>query len=137
MKRLLFFMIIALFVTACGGAEPVEEVSTDPTIQLLRPSDGATVKSPVSFSMSAVNYTIEEAGDVNEGAGHFHIIVDHGCVTPGEIVPATEGYNHYGKAQFQAELELEPGDYDICLQVGDGAHAATNITYEISITVEE
>ena len=54
----------------------------------------------------------------------------------GEIIPAAEGFNHFGMGQTETELELEPGEYTLCLQVGDGIHAAVDLVDEITITVE-
>ncbi|MEM8859127.1 MAG: DUF4399 domain-containing protein [Chloroflexota bacterium] len=128
----------AMLLIACGGNRESASVPADsgPVVRFVTPSDGATVSSPVKVRMNAINFTIEEAGEVRENAGHFHIMVNENCVTTGEIIPGTEGFNHYGKAQLEADLELEPGEYTLCLQIGDGLHAATDLTDTISITVE-
>ena len=141
MKRfslLLIVIILGVFaLSACGSnRNSAQEVDTSPVVRFVTPTDGDTVSSPVTVRMNAINFTIEEAGEVRENAGHFHIMVDQACVTEGEIIPGTEGYNHYGKAQLETELELEPGEHTLCLQVGDGLHAATTLIDEITITVE-
>jgi len=141
MKRFPFLLTVILggiiILSACGGnRNSAQEVDTSPVVRFITPADGATVSSPVTVRMNAINFTIEEAGEVRENAGHFHVMVNQECVTEGEIIPGTEGYNHYGKAQLETELELEPGEYKLCLQVGDGLHAATTLIDEISITVE-
>ena len=134
-KLSLLFVLGGLLLIGCGGAEEV--ASTGPSVQIVSPSDGAEVTSPVKFQMAAANYTIEPAGEVKDNHGHFHLLVDTGCMDEGEVIPGTAGYNHYGKGQFEAELELEPGEHTVCLQVGDGVHAATTLTDEITITVTE
>lgn len=94
--------------------------------------------SPVQVEMEAQGITIEpaEAG-VNEGAGHFHIMVDTDCVAPGEIIPDDDQHRHFGNGATSAELELEPGEHTLCLQLGDGAHEAREPTHEITVTVAE
>ena len=64
-------------------------------------------------------------------------MVDVGCVTPGQPIPAagTTGFNHYGKAQTEADLELTPGEHRLCLQAGDGVHIALPVTHEITVVV--
>ncbi len=130
-------LVGVLLLAACGGdRNSAQEVDNSPVVRFVTPQDGATVSSPVTVRMNAINYTIEEAGEVRDNSGHFHIMVNQDCVTDGEIIPGTEGYNHYGKAQLETELELEPGEYTLCLQIGDGLHAATTLIDEIAITVE-
>lgn len=139
---------VVLVAAACGDDEDAVDATTtteapeparqEASVSFASPEDGAEVTSPVRVAMEAAGITIEPAGEVREGGGHFHVMVDVGCVEPGETVPGdTEGYHHFGKAQTEAELELDPGDHTLCLQVGDGAHTALDLTDEITITVAE
>lgn len=100
------------------------------------PEDGATVSSPVDLQFEAENLEVEEAGEVNEGAGHFHVMVDIECVAVGETIPDDEFHLHFGDASTSTQVELEPGEHTLCLQAGDGAHTALDGTEQISITVE-
>lgn len=100
--------------------------------------DGDTVDSPVTVQWGAENFTIEPAGDIHEGAGHLHIIVDADCVAAGATVPADDNHLHFGKAQTEAALELNSGQHTLCLQAADGAHmalAGDGATEVITITV--
>lgn len=88
--------------------------------------------------MSASDFAIEPAGEVRDGAGHFHVMTDVGCVAPGAAIPVeTAGYNHFGKGQVEAELTLPPGEHRLCLQAGNGAHVALDMTHEITVSVVE
>ncbi len=141
MKKLTFYLSILFALTsllaACGGNEPEPQpVDNSPSVRFLLPRDGTTVSSPVEVKMDAINFTIEEAGPVNENAGHFHIMINEDCVENGTIIPADDGHVHFGKAQTETELDLEPGEYTLCLQIGDGLHTATELVDTISITVE-
>lgn len=122
------FAALALALAACGDGGGVS---------FAEPQDGETVSSPVRVVMQSEEITIEEAGEVREGAGHFHIMVDVGCVEPGETIPAdSEQHLHFGDGSTEATVELDPGEHTLCLQVGDGAHTALDATDEITITVE-
>lgn len=122
--QLLKILILALFcltLAACGsnGGSNAEW-----RVFFTNLNDGDTVDSPVTVQWGAENFTIEPAGEVKEGAGHLHIMVDVDCVAAGQIVPADDNHLHYGKAQTEATLELTPGEHTLCLQAADGAHAA-------------
>lgn len=126
--------------TAAAGGDTTEDVtdgeSDDVSVELTSPGDGEEVTSPVTVSMTASGVEIEPAGEARDGAGHFHVMVDVGCVDPGESIPVdTDGYNHFGDGSTETELELEPGEHTLCLQVGDGVHTALDATDEITVTV--
>jgi hypothetical protein len=131
--------LVALLTIAACGSDKVESKSSastsGPRISFTAPTNGATAKSPVAVTMTASNFTIEPAGDVHTGAGHFHVMVDVGCVAAGTPIPKDDSHVHLGKAQLSTELVLSPGPHKLCLQLGDGAHTALGITDEISITV--
>ena len=91
--------------------------------------------TPVRVTMDAVGFTVEPAGDVTDGAGHFHLIVDDACLPAGEQIPADETHIHLADGASETELDLEAGEHTLCLQAGDGQHAALGLTDEITITV--
>ena len=68
---LAFATCVFLLLAGCGDEETAASVS------LTSPSDGETVAGSVELVMAADAFTIEEAGEVNDGAGHFHVVV-HG-----------------------------------------------------------
>jgi hypothetical protein len=143
-------MAVAGFVLAgCGndettqGTAPESSVTTAaPTtvapakaVKFLEPTDGAKVAGPVKVRMEATGFTIEPAGEVKEGAGHFHIIVDGDCVAVGQVIPKDDTHLHYGMGQTEAEITLGAGSHTLCLQAGDGAHTALDLTDKITIEV--
>jgi len=126
--------------TACGSDDPpaaTPALSVPPrSVQITSPADKATVTSPIKIVMAATGFAIEPAGPPRDGAGHFHVMVDVGCVSPGAPIPVgATGFNHFGKAQTETELTLEPGEHRLCLQAGDGTHVALGLTDEISVVV--
>ncbi|HUF31798.1 MAG TPA: DUF4399 domain-containing protein, partial [Acidimicrobiales bacterium] len=150
---------LALLATACGDDDQqpamsgdVAESETDTTVtpddtdttasasegsaSLSAPEDGATVARRFTVEMTAEGIEIEPAGEVRDGAGHFHVMVDAGCVEPGEAIPKDDQHLHFGGGQLEAQLFLEPGEHELCLQVADGAHVALPITDEITVNVD-
>ncbi|CAN5814606.1 hypothetical protein BH23ACT12_BH23ACT12_02810 [soil metagenome] len=134
-----------MMLAACGnnedtggaleGSPPASPESA--SVAFTSPEDGASVGSPVKIEMEAEGLTLEPASEgINENAGHLHVMIDTDCVPQGEVIPADDAHVHYGMAQTEAELNLEPGEHELCLQAADGAHVALPITSTISITVE-
>lgn len=124
-------LMSTMLISACSGSAE--------RVFFVEPEDGATVASPVEFLMGAENFIIEPSGEINDGAGHLHILIDVDCTAAGEIVPADDNHVHFGKGQTAAELELAPGEHKLCLQAADGSHTALEgegMTHEITITVE-
>jgi len=83
------------------------------------------------------------AGEAVVGEGHLHVLVDHEGFEEGETIPGPapeaeeDGIYHWGDGQSEGEIELEPGEYDLTLIIGDGPHRAYGEADEITITVEE
>lgn len=99
------------------------------------PADGETVAGGVRMTMAAEGITIEEAGEAREGAGHFHVIADDACTATGETIGKDADHVHFGKAQAEGVIYLEPGSHDLCLQVGDGVHTALDVTDTVTVEV--
>lgn len=93
------------------------------------------MESPFTVTMEADRLTIEQAGQVREGAGHFHLMVDAGCVSAGQEIPEDGAHLHFGDGSAETELDLPAGEHSLCLQAGDGDHTALGLTDEITITV--
>ena len=100
--------------------------------------DGAVVSSPVKVEMGVEGITIKPAGELVEGTGHHHIIINEGPTPFGTVVGADATHIHFGKGQEETELELEPGEYTLTLQFADGFHRSygENMSTTIKITVE-
>lgn len=110
-------------------------VDDSPSVAFLEPAKGATVTSPVAVELAAFNFTVEPAGEVREGAGHLHVMVDVPCLAPGEVIPKDDQHVHLGTGQTETELTLAPGEHTLCLQAADGIHTALDITREVTFTV--
>jgi hypothetical protein len=132
-------LLVLLPAAACGGSDSDEADGGEPiataAVSIASPEDGATVESTFRVAMEAEGFTIEPAGDVTDGAGHFHLMVDGDCIAPGEPIPADDAHVHLADGASEAELTLPDGEHTLCLQAGDGRHAALDHTDEITVTV--
>lgn len=128
-----------LVLTACGDDDPAVTASPadsdKATVAITEPADGAALFGTVALKMTAEGVTIEPAGAINEGAGHFHVIADKGCVAAGSPIPRNADHVHLGAGQSEAKIHLGPGSHELCLQVGDGAHIAKDITDTVKVDV--
>lgn len=118
------------------GEAPIE-YDSDASVVFETPVDGATAANGVTVSMTAENFTIEESGETNDNAGHFHIMIDEGPVETGETIPADDSHLHYGDGSSRTVLDFNPGSYELTLQVADGQHRALPLTDTVEVTVEE
>jgi len=121
----------------------IEDQPDDTAATFVTPEDGDTVSSPVSIEGDVEGIELAPAGSKAIGEGHLHVLVDRECFEEGRIIygPSSsaqaDGVYHWGDGQSEDEIELEPGEYDLCLQISDGTHRAFGDTDEITITVEE
>lgn len=151
----------ALVLAACGGDDAADDASEDGmdgmdmeaderysvdqqsgAASFGNLTDGDTVTTPVAVEMLAEGVDIVPAGAPAVGEAHFHIMRDIPCVDTGTLIPgpseedAEAGYLHFGDGSTEAALDLAPGEYTLCIQLGDGAHVGFGDTQTITITVE-
>jgi hypothetical protein len=145
---------LALLLSACaddGAEEPAEEPGAagysvddqpDAEASFVSPADGDTVASPVAVELAAEGAELAPAGEPAVGEGHLHVLVDIGCYDGGEVIPGpsdedeAEGRFHLGDGSDAREIDLEPGTYELCVQLADGVHQAFGATETITVTVE-
>ena len=134
-------------VTAQATAEATMEMTPEATAGVVAPrvffrvpTDNAIVPPTFTVKMGAEGLTVEPAGDIHDGAGHFHILVDTPFIEAGQLIPKDETHLHFGQGQTEAQLELTPGDHVLRLQFADGVHTALEgdqYRAEIHVTVVE
>jgi Domain of unknown function (DUF4399) len=118
-----------------GDSNAGDDDEAGPTVAFTSLVDGASVAGGVELAMTADGVTIEEAGEVHGGAGHFHVVADAGCIPEGESIVRDADHVHFGGGQTDGVIYLEPGTHELCLQVGDGVHLALDITYQATVEV--
>jgi hypothetical protein len=116
--NLLGICIVALLgVIGCGKEEKPKG-----RVFFSEPKDGAEINGPVKVVMGVEGMEIKPAGEVIEGAGHHHILINRDFMPAGQVIPTDDNHKHFGKGQTEAELNLSPGDYKLTLQFADGLH---------------
>lgn len=132
------YLLVLLALSVCGKKEETPAPKAAMRVSFVEPANGATVSSPVKVKMSVEGMTVEPAGKIVPGTGHFHVIIDKPPVAEGTLVPADDAHKHYGKGQTEAELVLKPGKHKLVLQFADGEHKSYGdaMAETIEITVK-
>jgi hypothetical protein len=104
--------------------------------------DGATVTSPVFLEFGMVGMNVAPAGEVMEGTGHHHLLIDTPLsdLVPGEPLAATGQVLHFGDGSTSTTLEFAPGTYTLQLLAANGMHVPADpmvASAPITITVQE
>lgn len=148
MKRILFYTIIAAIAVACTSKTTNEsttetdnvaettESKVEPEVFFILPRNGDVVSSPVKITMGVKGMEVEPAGEVREGKGHHHLIINGSYIEKGTVVPANDTHIHYGKGQTEVELELPPGKHTITMQFADGVHVSYGESMSSTIEIE-
>lgn len=138
-------LAISLFLVSCSNSSaPTEEAATASEtpggrVFIVSPVDGATVSSPVTVAFGLDNFLLAPAGTFEPGTGHHHLLIDTDLPPLNQPVPSDANHLHFGKAQSEASIELEPGSHTLQLLLGDGSHIPHNdalISGVITVTVE-
>ena len=136
---------IALMVLGCGGggdtqeadAGMAEEAAVPARVTITQLADGAVVDAgPVLFVMETEGLEIVEAGNMNPGTGHHHLVVN-GDIDWALPIPNDPGVHyHMGLAQTEFTIEdLTPGEHRVISVVADGVHIPLDPPVADTITI--
>lgn len=100
--------------------------------------DGQTVKSPFTVEMGVEGIALDTAGTVRQASGHHHILINLDSMVTGQGIPMDSTHLHFGKAQRETELKLNPGKYKLTLQYADGLHRSygSKMATSVNVTVQ-
>mmetsp|Transcript_4110 Transcript_4110/g.4663 ORF Transcript_4110/g.4663 Transcript_4110/m.4663 type:complete len:191 (+) Transcript_4110:87-659(+) len=102
--------------------------------------NGDTVPRKFTYQFVLTGYELAPAKDgLKDGTGHHHVIIDNpkgAFVAKGTIIPFDATHKHFGKAQSEGEIELEPGTHKITLQLGNAFHESYGKEFAKTITVK-
>lgn len=101
-------------------------------------AEGQTIPTKYLVKFGVRKMKVHPAGELQEGTGHYHIVINMGPIAAGVVVPADENHIHFGKGQTEYELNLKPGQYKLTLQFADGAHMSygPELAETVSVTVK-
>ncbi len=127
-----------LVALGCGGGDAGESMGdggmADETtaaddarmrVRIAEPADGAVVEdNSVRVVFEVENVEIVEAGVMDPGTGHHHLLINAELTPADQPIPAVEGsYVHFGQGQTEYEMtDLASGEYTIVAVVADGLH---------------
>lgn len=142
---------LSVFLYSCSGtnttseeevseaSDAIEEVSEEETpaanVFFISPADGDTVFTPLIVEMGIEGMEVDPAGEIKEGMGHHHLIINGTFIEEGQVVPTDPMHIHYGLGQTSDTIELEPGEYTLTLQFADGVHQSYGEPLSNSIRV--
>ena len=129
--------VAAMGATLLTAASPAQAKAKN-SVFFTNVKDGDTVPSKFTYKFDVTGYTVSPAAEgLKEGTGHHHMIIDGpgAFFTQGEAIPMDATHKHYGKAQSEGELELEPGKHKITLQFANAYHQSYGKEFAKTITV--
>lgn len=135
MRRPALVATLALVVLVLAATAGCSDDDNSTSVSITSPDDGGRIAGTATIEMAAEGLTIEAAGEPREGAGHFHVIIDDGCIDEGDPVPKDVDHVHFGKGQSSGSLYLTPGPHKLCLQAADGGHIARSETDTVDVLV--
>ena len=92
-------------------------------VYIIAPTDGATVKSPVTVRFGLKGMGVAPAGVKFENSGHHHLLIDTDApADPSLPLPTSDKIVHFGKGQTETTLTLPPGRHTLQLLFADYAH---------------
>lgn len=113
-----------------------------PVVFFANLTDGAQVTSPVELEFGLLGMMVMPAGEVVEGTGHHHLLINTmiGPDALSEPIPADDQHIHFGGGQTRATIDLPPGRHRLQLLLADGNHVPHDppvMSKPITITVLE
>jgi len=105
-------------------------------VDFAAPTNHAVVDGNLHVAMEVEGMDVHKAGEIKEGTGHFHIIVDGAYVPAGEVVKKDVTHIHFGKGQVETNLQLAKGNHTLTLQFADGHHVSYGKAWSKTIHVQ-
>jgi hypothetical protein len=132
-----------LLLLTPGKAIAVDLVSHAPSsaqAYIIKPADGASVSETFKVQFGLSGMDLAPAGMDQPNTGHHHLLIDQPELPElTASLPATEKIRHFGKAQTETELTLDPGEHTLRLVLGNYLHVPHDnpvISEPITITVQ-
>lgn len=90
---------------------------------IISPKNGAKVGPEVHVRFGVKGIALKPAGDMTPDSGHHHLLIDAKELPPLDApIPSDATHKHFGKAQTEDTIHLEPGTHTLQLDFGDGRH---------------
>ena len=106
---------------------------TEPYAYVIHPKNGDVVSSPFKVIFGLKNFGVVPAGIDLQFAGHHHLLINSPGIDYSKPIPADKNHLHFGKGQTETILDLEPGEYELQLVLGNYLHIPFNPSIESKI----
>jgi len=137
-RQFLHTSAAAAIAATLTAASPTSAKGPKNSVYFTNVKDGDTVPGKFTYKFEVTGYELSPAAaGLKEGTGHHHMIIDgpKAFVDSGEAIPMDPTHKHYGKAQSEGELDLEPGKHKITLQFANAYHESYGKEFAKTITV--
>lgn len=143
LKTIFISLISALILLSIPhsalAADLVSHAPTEAQAYILEPANGTSVAETFTVKFGLSGMDLAPAGEDKANTGHHHLLIDQQALPElTTSLPATEQIRHFGKAQTETELTLEPGKHTLQLILGNYLHIPHDnpvISEPITITV--
>jgi len=130
-------MVAALSLGACKS-QGNDAAAAKGTVAFKDLKAGDHVKSPLKVCMTVDGLTVEPAGEVKEGFGHHHVLVDVLLSDLGKPIPKDKEHIHLGDGSSCTTVELTPGPHTLRLLFAKGDHIPYDppVTAKVEVVVD-
>lgn len=143
LSALIIALPALLFTASLMAAElPSTPAPEQAQVYFIGLQDGDQVQSPLTLHFGLSGMGIAPAGVQHPNTGHHHLLINVDEATLPAMdrpLPATEQIIHFGGGQTETTIELEPGEYQLQLILGDYLHIPHSppvVSEPITITVK-
>lgn len=137
---LVYALLVLLFPQQAIAADSVSHAPEDAQVYIVEPADGATVPETFTVKFGLSGMELAPAGIDRENTGHHHLLIDRPELPDlNTSLPSTDRVRHFGKAQTETSLTLEPGEHTLQLVLGNYLHVPHDrpvISEPITVTVQ-
>ena len=83
---------------------------------------GDTLSNPIKLQFGVEGMTVRKAGQLVEGSGHHHLLIDVADIDLTKPIPSNESHKHFGGGQTEVEMTLKPGPHNLKMLFANGVH---------------
>lgn len=137
----LLLLVLTLIAPERAIAENlVSHAPDDAEAYIIEPADGTVVPETFTVKFGLSGMDLAPAGVDRANTGHHHLLIDEPELPSLQAsLPSTEQVRHFGKAQTETEITLEPGEHTLQLVLGNYLHVPHDnpvISEPVKITVK-
>lgn len=137
--KILTALITILVSSSVFAGQAAPQAKAAPTksvrVYFANLKNNQTIPTRFKIQFGLEGMKVHPAGEIVEGTGHHHLIIDGSAIPAGQVVPADAQHIHFGKGQVETEIELKPGKHKLTLQFANGAHLSYGPEFSDTVDV--